>query len=213
MKFKITLFIALICQMTLFSQVFENGIGGYGYLEYQIMHSSKSRSNWIYGGGGLIVNKVFFSGLYYGSMINNFNTLELEPQEMFLFSNNITDSTVAFTNINCSDLGIQIGGVIWAEKPIQLSLSLKTGVFLSNYSEQIYGTVESKINATKPYFTASPDIKLSFMPNKLMKFQTGIGYKYVYYDNKYLKEEIYNGYRKNLFNSFYWSFSIIFGSF
>ena len=205
---------------SLFSQYRDNGIGGYGYLQMNIMHNTKSKSNWIYGGGGLIVNRVYFAGLYYGSMINNYNSLDLSDPELFNFSSAMKDSSnFAFTNINNSDIGVEVGAVLLAEKPIQFSFSLKSGAMLSNYVERVldsnsFSILEGKrTDKTKPFFTISPEIKACLMPNHIFKLQVGVGYKYVYYDNGLLKEEIYNGSRKSLFNSFYWNFSVIFGSF
>lgn len=190
-----------------FAQVQDNGIGGYGYIEYNLMHHQKFQGNWMYGGGGLIINKVYFMGLYYGSQttsFTNYNTISgIRPLAV-----SYKDSSMI--TITPSDIGFQFGGVIFAEKPLQIILNLKNGFFLSNINE--YKNLTTNIS-TRPYFTASPEFKIAFMPTKIFKMQAGVGYKFVnYVDSRILKNSEF-GNRNTLFNSFYWSFSLVFGSF
>jgi hypothetical protein len=189
------------------AQVHDNGVGGYGYLEYNIMHNSKFQGNWLYGGGGLIINKVYFAGLYYGSQTTSLTNYD--ENNLYKLSSQNESSIVSITP---SDFGAQFGGVILAEKPIQFILSAKIGTFLSNVNDLELGGTKRTIN-TKPFLTASPEFKVAFMPAKIFKMQAGIGYKLVHYNDSRLKEHSYFGNRNTFFNSFYWSFSVVFGSF
>jgi len=189
------------------AQVHDNGVGGYGYLEYNIMHNSRLQGNWMYGGGGLIINKVYFAGLYYGSQTTSFTNYD--ENNLYNLSSKYETSILSITP---SDFGAQFGGVILAEKPIQFILSAKIGTFLSNVNDlEINGT--KRIINTKPFLTASPEFKVAFMPAKIFKMQAGVGYKFVHYDDSRLLENSEFGKRNTLFNSFYWSFSVVFGSF
>jgi hypothetical protein len=214
-KFGIVLFL-LSFNLKSNSQIHDNGIGGYGFVEYNIMHHPKLQGNWIYGGGGLIVNKVYFAGLYYGSQTNAFTNLSLTNQTPTLLIQMAKDSDTSGTlfNITASDIGGQFGGVIWAEKTLQISLSTRMGVFLSNLNETINDKLTPVASTTHPFFTMTlPEVKICFMPIKLMKMQAGVGYKYVHYADSRLREEGEIGNRNTMFNSFYWSFSLLFGSF
>ncbi len=197
---------------TAYAQFKDNGIGGYGFVEYDIMHNTKMQGNWAYGGGGLIVNKVFFGGLYFGSQTKAFSNVDYENQELIIGLNK-PDSLGALFNLTLSDVGIQLGGVVWAEKPIQLIISSRTGLFLSNLNETVPFTTTRNPSTTRPYFTFTPEFKLSFMPIRIMKTQLGVGYKYVSYSDSRIQEEGTIGHRNNMFNSFYWSLSLVFGSF
>ena len=59
-KIYIIFILILLLYNNIKAQVHDNGIGGYGYLEYNIMQNSRHQGNWMYGGGGLIINKVYF---------------------------------------------------------------------------------------------------------------------------------------------------------
>jgi hypothetical protein len=189
------------------AQVHDNGVGGYGYLEYNIMHNSKFQGNWLYGGGGLIINKVYFAGLYYGSQTTSLTNYD--ENNLYKLSSQNESSIVSITP---SDFGAQFGGVILAEKPIQFILSAKIGTFLSNVNDLELGGTKRTIN-TKPFLTASPEFKVAFMPAKIFKMQAGVGYKFVHYDDSRILENSEFGNRNTFFNSFYWSFSVVFGSF
>lgn len=194
-------------------QVHDNGIGGYGYIEYDLVHNSKLQGNWIYGGGGLIVNKVYFAGLYYGSQTNAFTNFTLANPLPIIQLSKDNDTSLSLFNITASDIGGQFGGVIWAEKTLQVSVSARAGFFLSSLNETFNDRLQYVPTTTSPFLTLTPEIKGSFMPIKLMKMQVGIGYKYVNYEDNRLKEVGLIGNRNNMFNSFYWSFSLVFGSF
>jgi hypothetical protein len=208
---KKTVFLILITIFSVgkstFAQVHDNGIGGYGYLEYNIMHNSRFQGNWMYGGGGLIINKVYFAGLYYGSQTTSLTNYD--ENNLYKLSSKNESSIVSITP---SDLGAQFGGVILAEKPIQFILSAKIGTFLSNVNDLELGGTKRTIN-TKPFLTASPEFKVAFMPAKIFKMQTGVGYKFVHYDDSRILKNSELGNRNTLFNTFYWSFSLVFGSF
>jgi hypothetical protein len=211
---KFFLFFLLVFSFNNFSaQVHDNGIGGYGYIEYDLVHNSKLQGNWIYGGGGLIVNKVYFAGLYYGSQTNAFTNLSLAYQSPLIQLTKDSDTNVSLFNITASDIGGQFGGIFWAEKTLQLSVSARAGFFLSSLNETFNDLLQYVPTTTHPFLTLTPEIKGSFMPIKLMKMQVGIGYKYVNYEDSRLKENGLIGNRNNMFNSFYWSFSLLFGSF
>jgi hypothetical protein len=195
------------------AQIHDNGIGGYGYIEYDLVHNSRLQGNWIYGGGGLIVNKVYFAGLYYGSQTNAFTNFSLAHQSPLIQLSKDSDTAVSLFNITASDIGGQFGGVFWAEKTLQLSVSVRAGFFLSSLNETFNDRLQVVPTTTSPFLTLTPEIKGSFMPIKLMKMQVGIGYKYVNYVDSRLKEEGLLGSRNHMFNSFYWSFSLVFGSF
>ncbi len=203
------IFFTILISNSIEAQVHDNGIGGYGYIEYNLMHNSRFQGNWLYGGGGLIINKVYFAGLYYGSQTTSFTNYD----EMGGYKLSAKFDTSIMT-ITPSDIGVQFGGVILAEKPIQFILSSKIGTFLSNINdlELISGSTRKNIN-TKPFLTISPEFKMAFMPAKFCKMQAGVGYKFVYYDDSRLLENSIYGKRNTLFNSFYWSFSLVFGSF
>jgi hypothetical protein len=34
-----------------YAQIHDNGLGGFGYVQYDIMHNSKFQENWMTGGG------------------------------------------------------------------------------------------------------------------------------------------------------------------
>ena len=161
----------------------------------------------MYGGGGLIINKVYFAGLYYGSQTTSFTNYD--ENNLYNLSSKYETSILSITP---SDFGAQFGGVILAEKPIQFILSAKIGTFLSNVNDLELGGTKRTIN-TKPFLTASPEFKVAFMPAKIFKMQAGVGYKFVHYDDSRLLENSEFGKRNTLFNSFYWSFSVVFGSF
>lgn len=210
----ISIFILIVISISsLSSQVHDNGIGGYGYIEYDLVHNSKLQGNWIYGGGGLIVNKVYFAGLYYGSQTNAFTNFSLANQEPLIQLTKDADTATSLFNITASDIGGQFGGVIWAEKTLQVSLSARAGIFLSSLNETFNDRLQYVPPTTSPFLTLTPEFKGSFMPIKLMKMQVGVGYKYVNYVDSRLKEEGLIGNRNHMFNSFYWSFSLLFGSF
>jgi len=209
------LFIAFACSH-LHSQVHDNGIGGYGYVEYNIMHHPKLQGNWIYGGGGLIVNKVYFAGLYYGSQTNAFNNAYLDENNIlrpYIDIAGANDSVGSLFNLTLSDVGGQIGGVVFAEKSLQVILSAKAGAFLSNMTEIFSTNQKTTRNSTKAFLTVTPELKVAFMPIKIMKMQVGVGYKAVYYDDSRLQESGTIGSRNWMFNSWYSSFSLVFGSF
>jgi hypothetical protein len=115
-------------------------------------------------------------------------------------------------SINPSDFGLQFGGVILAEKALQFILSAKIGTLLSNVNDLEFGGTRNTIN-TKAFLTVSPEFKVALMPTKIFKLQTGIGYKLVHYNDSRLLEHSYFGNRNTFFNSFYWSLSVVFGSF
>jgi hypothetical protein len=190
-----------------YAQVHDNGIGGYGYLEYNIMHNSRLQGNWMYGGGGLIINKVYFAGFYYGSQTTSLTNYD--DKNLYNLSSQNESSIVS---ISPSDLGVQFGSVILAEKPIQFILSAKVGTFLSNVNDLELNGTKRTIN-TKPFLTLSPEFKIAFMPAKIFKMQAGVGYKFVNYVDSRILENSEFGNRNTLFNSFYWSFSVVFGSF
>lgn len=195
------------------AQINDNGIGGFGYVQYDMMHNSKFQGNWMTGGGGLIINKVYFAGLYYGSQTNAFTNLNNESGELYINKAGSSDSSGSILNLTVSEVGGQIGGVIFAEKPLQLILTARGGVFLSNMNEQ-YNSLGSKLTqSTKAFPSINPEFKFAFMPTKFAKLQTGVGYKFVYYADSRLKESGSIGDRNSMFNSFYWSFSLVFGSF
>jgi hypothetical protein len=210
---KKTIFLILISIFlvgkTTYAQIHDNGIGGYGYLEYNIMHNSRLQGNWMYGGGGLIINKVYFAGLYYGSQTTSFTNYD--ENNLYKLSSNYETSILSITP---SDFGAQFGGVILAEKPIQFILSAKIGTFLSNVNDlELVNNSNRKTINTKPFLTASPELKVAFMPAKIFKMQAGVGYKFVHYGDSRILENSDFGNRNTLFNSFYWSFSVVFGSF
>lgn len=195
------------------AQVHDNGIGGYGYVQYDIMHNSKLQGNWMTGGGGLILNKVYFAGLYYGSQTNAFANLNNETGELYINKNGLSDTSASIFNLTVSEVGGQVGGVVFAEKSLQLVLTARGGVFLSNMNEQ-YNSVGGKlIQSTKAFPAINPEFKFAFMPTKFAKLQAGVGYKFVYYTDSRLKETGNIGDRNTMFNSFYWNFSLVFGSF
>lgn len=214
-KIYITIIILIFTTSIVNSQVHDNGIGGYGFVEYDIMHNPKMQGNWIYGGGGLIVNKVYFAGLYYGSQTNAFTNFSFFDSFPVIQHQRDNDSTFTIFNITASDIGGQFGAVIWAEKTLQISISAKVGLFLASLNETFNDKLVKPVStSTRPYLTVTaPELKASFMPIKLMKMQAGVGYKFVNYTDSRLKEEGTIGNRNSMFNSFYWSFSLIFGSF
>jgi hypothetical protein len=171
------------------------------------MHNSRLQGNWMYGGGGLIINKVYFAGFYYGSQTTSLTNYD--DKNLYNLSSQNESSIVS---ISPSDLGVQFGSVILAEKPIQFILSAKVGTFLSNVNDLELNGTKRTIN-TKPFLTLSPEFKIAFMPAKIFKMQAGVGYKFVNYVDSRILENSEFGNRNTLFNSFYWSFSVVFGSF
>jgi hypothetical protein len=216
MKYRLVLFIAIFSVNELVSQIHDNGIGGYGYVDFNIMTSEKMQGNWIYGGGGLIVNKVYFAGLYYGSQIKAFNNFDFNgdfDSSRTLIDLNKPDSLLGVFNLTLSEVGGQIGGVIWAEKPLQVVVSQRAGLLLSNLNEPIPFSGLKTEPTTQAFLTLSPEVKISFMPIRIMKAQFGVGYKHVFYGDSRLKESGPIGNRNSMLNSMYFSLSLVFGSF
>lgn len=205
-KYFILVFIFLSVK-SIKAQVHDNGIGGYGYLEYKIMQNSRHQGNWMYGGGGLIINKVYFAGFYYGSQPTSITNYD--QNNLYRLSSQYDTSILS---INPTDFGVQFGGVLLAEKALQCILSAKIGTLLSNINDLEIGGTRNTIN-TKAFLTVNPELKVAFMPTKIFKLQAGIGYKLVHYNDSRLIEQSYFGNRNTFFNSFYWSFSVVFGSF
>jgi hypothetical protein len=202
-----------------FAQVYDNGIGGYGFIQYNIMHNDNSAGNWITGGGGFILNKVYFAGAYYSSCQNQF-----VAGNVFNLFNKNSDNEFSRRNglvgISNSEIGVQFGGIVFAEKTIQIIGMISPGILFSNYNEDysLFAKDSSfykglSYRRTKPFFVINPEFKFALKASRLVKLQAGVGYKFCVYDNSDVRENTFLGDKKWLFNSFFWSLSLCFGSF
>lgn len=207
MKHLIVIFFLIYINKSI-GQIHDNGIGGYGYIQYELMHNSKYQSNWTQGGGGLIINNVYYAGLYYGSQLAAFNNL-ISGQDSSLYWLSMVDNKNKTFTLTASEIGGEFGGIIWAEKPLQINLGMKVGAFISNLND----LENSRNHNTRAFFSFSPQAQIALMPLKLIKFQLGIGYKWVLYNDSRLENVGIIGNRNTMFNSFYTSISMIFGSF
>ncbi|MCU0327645.1 MAG: hypothetical protein MUE53_01535 [Chitinophagales bacterium] len=212
----IVIFLVFLSRFILSAQVHDNGIGGYGYVQHNIMHHERISGNWTYGGGGLIVNKVYFAGLYYGSQANSFENIVFNDGVGSLLIAG-KDTSQSWFSLTFSDIGGEIGGVFFAEKPLQLIVSSKVGALISSYKNNINGInrdIDDEFhNTTKLFLNFSPELKLALMPTRFLKIQVGMGLRFCLYNDDRLSNSGPIGSRDAMLNSWYTALGLSFGSF
>ena len=80
-------------------------------------------------------------------------------------------------------------------------------------NEQYNSNSTELIQSTKAFRSINPEFKFAFISTEFAMLQEVEGYKFVYYADSRQKESGSAGDRNVMFNSFYWSFSVVFESF
>lgn len=186
------------------AQFSDHGLGGYGRLDFNVLESGYGSALQVSGGGGIIVNKTLFLGVYGGGQFPSYSN--------FNFGKNVftpwTDS-MGLVTMSVTEIGIQTGAYLFADKSVQVGGSLRLGDFLVDFTEIYtpqFSTESVQTSRVVNNLVVCPQLSLALCPGSVMKIQINGGYRWVYRGPRELID-------RNFFNGWLLGVSFLFGTF
>lgn len=186
-------------------------LSGFGGILSETSILKKNISESLGACGAFMINNYFFIGGYGLSVVTNHTVRDLIIPDEYLKDGRPMYYYGKPLRINFSHAGIWLGGVFFHEKKVHLGLSSKFGwgnIHLTDSVNNSYiDNVDYRLDYTNDkIFVITPQIELDIKITSWLKFNMGIGYRFV----TGIDFERYNAYK---FNAPQISFGIYFGGF